>query len=167
MKKNLITYSILATTLFTCLSGGINAFASTNEVNVKYSPSTIIKEGTYSIKMPKAIEFTEKKRTLPIDLKLCNINGSDYTGGDISIESKVSSKNGFKLKLADGSDELEYILSYGEVTVKSQKGEQVIGNLTKLEPTLKGNVVLPETSQASTSGEYSDVITYTITKSQK
>lgn len=165
MKKKIITYSILATTLFTCLSGGINAFAFTNEVNVKYSPSTIIKEGNYSIKMPKAIEFTEKQRTLPIDLKLCNLNGSDYTGGDISIESKVSSKNGFKLKLTDGSDELEYLLTYGEVIVKQQSGEQVIGKLTKSDSILKGIVTLPETSQASTSGEYSDVITYTITKS--
>ena len=165
MKKKFIASSILASSLFTCLSGGINAFAST--VNVGYTPSQVIKKGDFSVVMVKEIKFTDKRRTLPVNLKLANKNGSDYTGGEITIESKVSSKNGFKLKLTNGSDELPYSLQYGKISTTEKIGDQVLGNLTKDKPVLEGNAILPESSQATSTGDYSDILTYTFIKSIK
>lgn len=163
MKKKFIASSILATSLFTCLSGGINAFASTS-INVSYTPSKVVKEGNFSVAMSKEIKFADDRRTLPVNLKLCNKNGSEYTGDKITVESKVSSKNGFKLKLSDGSDELSYLLKYGQTSTTEKTGDQVLGNLTKEKPLLEGNAILPESSQAVSTGDYSDVLTYTFSK---
>lgn len=165
MKKRFLTISLLATSLATTCIGGVSAFAQeTGTVNVEYSTQTLVNGTEYAVAIPAKIAFKNDIRTQEANLKLTNPNGTEYTGSEVTVEGKVASKNGYKLTLQDGSDPIAYTLRYGSTTMQSNNSAQVIGNLTKNDPTLLGTANLPEASQAAKSGNHTDVLTYTFTK---
>ena len=166
MKKRFLTLSILATSLATTCIGGVSAFAAqeTGTVNVEYSTQTIVDGTDYAVAIPAKIVFKDDIRTQEANLKLTNPNGTDYTGSAITVESKVASKNGYKLTLQDGSDPIAYTLRYGSTTMQNNNSAQLIGNLTKDNTKLEGTANLPDSSQAAKSGNHTDILTYTFAK---
>lgn len=165
MKKKFLTISLIATSIATTCASGVTAFAEskTGTVPVSYTTKTLVADTDYAVSIPKALTFTDNHRTLNADLKLTNPNGTDYTGAAITVTAKVKSANGLKLKNAS-NEELAYTLKYGSKALTSVNTDQDLTNLTNDNPTLTGEAVLPDTSQAVTNGTYTDTLTFTFDK---
>ena len=169
MKKRIIALAICAAS--TSMLSGVTAFATTGSktVPVTYNASTSIPDPnnpgapTYQVVIPSAISFTEVNK--PVDASVSITDGTDkatpYKGND-TVKVQVKSTNGYKVKLADGSDELNYSLAYGANTMAGVNTNQEVGQLTKTKTSIKGQATLKDA--ATKTGVHTDTLTYTVEK---
>lgn len=140
----------------------------TKNVDVAYDNSDVIvdpdpdapTDGKWGVKVPTAIEFTDRKKEVSAPVELVGLLGYDILTLGMDVNVTVTSANSMKM-VYDG-DNVDYTLKYGETTMSGTSNTATI-NLTSAskETTIsEGKAVM--TGNATKKGLHKDVLTYVV-----
>lgn len=126
--------------------------------------------GVWMVTFPSAIQFQDGDESKDLPLELLGAKGYtlDELGDDLEVQVSASSKNGYAMYLngTDSQNKELYTVTYKgtSVTTNSDKnsGLTEVAKLTKTAPKDKGVATLTGT-KPTVKGDYSDVITYSLT----
>lgn len=163
INKKMVALTLVAGLAGSGMLSSVSAFAAdqTKDVPVSYSSSTSIPDPqnpqapTYVVNIPASITFTDANKKIDTTVSMTNPDGTDYVG-QASASVKVTSKNNYKLK--NGNHEVDYKLMYAGNVMSA--GVQNVGTLSQNNKVASGTAQL--TGTATTTGNYSDVLTYTV-----
>lgn len=168
MKKKMLTMAA-ALMAATAMTGVSSTFAAegTKDVPVTYDNRNIIPDpdhpdgAEWGVVVPTAIVFTDTNKQRDADVELVGMNGHkiDELSDAFEATVRVKSKNGMLLKLADGSDAVDYTLNY-EGTGVTGTTDVDIATLTKAAPLKDGKANL--VGEAKILGDHTDTLTYTV-----
>lgn len=169
-KKLLLALPVMA--LFVGAMGTMPAFAAETEKTtpVAYDNTQTIPDPddptapTWGVSVPTQIVFTDTQRSVGVDVKLVSIptggTGVNDGVGTNVVSIKAKSANGYKVQLADGTDQMTYTMQYGATTATGTNTYVEIASLTAAAAIKAGTATLSGT--ATQAGMHTDTVTYQI-----
>lgn len=135
-----------------------------NDVKVEYDATVTPSDPQWYGVVPAAISLSDEAKDVDASVKIVNTDDTktDYTGSK-SVDVKVKSKNGYKLKDATVAGEaIDYKLDKAGLNkdfFTADDTEQDLGVLNKDKPSISSKAHL--TGTATKTGKYIDTLSYT------
>lgn len=164
--KKILFAALMVGTLLPASIGSVFATEKEGTTPVTYDnrnyipdPDNPVNPG-WAVTIPSSINFTDDNKIIDTSVELVSINGGTIPTENVTVT--VTSENDYQLKKNPGDDAgLSYKLTYGDkIMSDSQKSVAVLNDSVTMQ---SGTAVLGN-DKAPTRGQYTDTLTYTVTK---